>query len=130
MLEALLTGLDSIFELQVLLFLGLGIFIGIWLGAVPGLGGIIGMLLLLPFTFDMEPLSAIALLLGLFAVTTTSDTIASVMLGIPGTAASQATILDGYPLAKRGEAPPSRSRPMAGSSARSRWRSPCRSSSR
>ncbi len=105
MLEALLTGLDSIFELKVLLFLGLGIFIGIWLGAVPGLGGIIGMLLLLPFTFDMEPLSAIALLLGLFAVTTTSDTIASVMLGIPGTAASQATILDGYPLAKRGEAP-------------------------
>ena len=104
MLEALLAGLDSIFELQVLLFLGLGIFIGIWLGAVPGLGGIIGMLLLLPFTFDMEPLSAIALLLGLFAVTTTSDTIASVMLGIPGTAASQATILDGYPLAKRGEA--------------------------
>ena len=72
---------------------------------MPGLGGIIGMLLLLPFTFDMEPLSAIALLLGLFAVTTTSDTIASVMLGIPGTAASQATILDGYPLAKRGEAP-------------------------
>ena len=105
MLEALLTGLASIFELQVLLFLGLGIFIGIWLGAVPGLGGIIGMLLLLPFTFDMEPLSAIALLLGLFAVTTTSDTIASVMLGIPGTAASQATILDGYPLARRGEAP-------------------------
>ena len=105
MLDALLTGLNSIFELQVLLFLALGIFIGIWLGAVPGLGGIIGMLLLLPFTFDMEPLSAIALLLGLFAVTTTSDTIASVMLGIPGTAASQATILDGYPLAKRGEAP-------------------------
>ena len=63
------------------------------------------MLLLLPFTFDMNPLSAIALLLGLYAVTTTSDTIASVMLGIPGTAASQATILDGYPLAKRGEAP-------------------------
>ena len=45
-----------------------------------------------------------ALLLGMYAVTTTSDTIASVMLGIPGTAASQATILDGYPLAQRGEA--------------------------
>ena len=105
MFDALHTGLASIFELEVLGFLALGIFIGIWLGAVPGLGGIIGMLLLLPFTFDMEPLSAIALLLGLYAVTTTSDTIASVMLGIPGTAASQATILDGYPLAKRGEAP-------------------------
>ena len=105
MFDALAAGWAAIFAPQVLAFLGLGVFIGIWLGAVPGLGGIIGMLLLLPFTFDMEPLSAIALLLGLFAVTTTSDTIASVMLGIPGTAASQATILDGYPLAKRGEAP-------------------------
>lgn len=105
MFEALATGLAAVFELRVLAFLALGVFIGIWLGAVPGLGGVIGMLLLLPFTFQMEPLAAIALLLGLFAVTTTSDTIASVMLGIPGTAASQATILDGHPLAKRGEAP-------------------------
>ena len=105
MLEALVAGLTSVFEIRVLAFLALGIFIGIWFGAVPGLGGIIGMLLLLPFTFEMEPLAAIALLLGLYAVTTTSDTIASVMLGIPGTAASQATILDGYPLARRGEAP-------------------------
>ncbi len=105
MFDALVTGLVAIFQTQVLVFLGLGIFIGIWFGAVPGLGGVIGMLLLLPFTFEMEALSAIALLLGLFAVTTTSDTIASVMLGIPGTAASQATILDGYPLAQKGEAP-------------------------
>ena len=82
----------------------LGVFIGIWMGAVPGLGGVLGMILLLPFTFDMEPVHAFALLLGLFAVTSTSDTIASVMLGIPGTAASQATILDGYPLAKKGQA--------------------------
>lgn len=83
----------------------LGVLIGIWMGAVPGLGGVLGMILLLPFTFDMEPVHAFALLLGLFAVTSTSDTIASVMLGIPGTAASQATILDGYPLAKKGQAP-------------------------
>ena len=82
----------------------LGIFTGIWLGAVPGLGGVIGLVILLPFTFGMETVSAFALLLGMYAVTTTSDTIASVMLGIPGTAASQATILDGYPLAQKGEA--------------------------
>ena len=82
----------------------LGILLGVWLGAVPGLGGILGLVILLPFTFGMEPVSAFALLLGMFAVTSTSDTIASVMLGIPGTAASQATILDGYPLAQKGEA--------------------------
>ena len=52
----------------------------------------------------MEPVPAMALLLGLWTVTSTSDTIASVMLGIPGTSASQATILDGYPLAQQGQA--------------------------
>jgi TctA family transporter len=71
---------------------------------VPGLGGIIGLVLLLPFTFSMDPVPAFALLLGMYAVTSTSDTIASVMLGIPGTAASQATVLDGYPMAKMGQA--------------------------
>lgn len=85
-------------------YLLLGVVIGIWLGVVPGLGGIIGIVLILPFTYGMETLSAFAILLGIFAVTSTSDTIASVMLGIPGTASSQATVLDGHPLAQRGEA--------------------------
>jgi len=104
MFEAFVTGLLLVFEWPAIGFLFLGVFIGIWLGAVPGLGGIIGLVLLLPFTFTMEPVPAFALLLGMFAVTSTSDTIASVMLGIPGTAASQATILDGYPLAQKGQA--------------------------
>ncbi|MBT4589928.1 MAG: tripartite tricarboxylate transporter permease [Rhodospirillaceae bacterium] len=104
MFDAFLTGLFLVFEWPAIGFLMLGVFIGIWLGAVPGLGGIIGLVLLLPFTFGMDPVPAFALLLGMFAVTSTSDTIASVMLGIPGTAASQATILDGYPLAQKGQA--------------------------
>ena len=104
MLDAFITGLFLVFEWPAIGYLFLGVFIGIWLGAVPGLGGIIGLVMLLPFAFGMEPVPAFALLLGMFAVTTTSDTIASVMLGIPGTAASQATILDGYPLAQQGKA--------------------------
>ena len=104
MFEALLTGLGLVFQWPTIGFLFLGVGIGMWIGAVPGLGGVIGLILLLPFTFDMEPVNAFALLLGMFAVTSTSDTIASVMLGIPGTAASQATILDGYPLAQKGQA--------------------------
>ncbi|TDJ63188.1 MAG: hypothetical protein E2O36_03650 [Proteobacteria bacterium] len=104
MLEALLSGLSLVFEWPSIGFLMLGVVLGIWIGAVPGLGGIIGLVLLLPFTFGMEPVPAMALLLGLWTVTTTSDTIASVMLGIPGTVASQATILDGYPLAQQGHA--------------------------
>ena len=104
MFEAFITGLSLVFEWPAIGFLMLGVFIGIWMGAIPGLGGVIGLVLLLPFTFGMDPVPAFALLLGMFAVTSTSDTIASVMLGIPGTAASQATILDGYPLAQKGQA--------------------------
>lgn len=89
---------------QALLFLLLGVLIGIWMGAVPGLGGAVGLVLLLPFTFGMDPVPAFALLLGSWAATSTSGAIASILLGIPGTAAAQATILDGYPLAKQGQA--------------------------
>lgn len=104
MLEAFFTGLVMVFQWPSIGYLMLGVMLGIWLGAVPGLGGIIGLILLLPFTYGMDPVPAFALLLGMFAVTSTSDTISSVLLGIPGTAASQATILDGYPLAQQGKA--------------------------
>lgn len=104
MYEALLSGLLQVFSWPAIGYLGFGIMLGIWLGALPGVGGVTGLILLLPFTYTLDPVSAFALMLGMFAVTTTSDTIASVMLGIPGTVASQATVLDGYPLAQKGQA--------------------------
>ena len=63
-----------------------------------------GLSILLPFTFDMDPFTAFAVLIGLHSVICTADTMPAVLFGIPGTAASQATILDGHPMAKRGEA--------------------------
>jgi TctA family transporter len=54
--------------------------------------------------FGMDPVSGLALMVGLVAVVPTSDTFASVLLGIPGSTASQATVLDGFPLARKGEA--------------------------
>ena len=81
----------------------LGVAIGIWLGAVPGLGGITGLVLLMPFTYGMDPVPAFAMLLGMQAVIHTSDTIPAVVMGVPGTAAAQATVLDGFPLAQRGD---------------------------
>lgn len=77
---------------------------GVFFGATPGLSGLVGLAILLPFTYDMSGASAFSFLLGMYAITTTSDTLASVLLGVPGTGASQATILDGYPLAMKGEA--------------------------
>lgn len=104
MLDGVLEGLLLVFSWPAIGYLMLGVFIGMWMGAIPGLGGVIGLVILLPFTFGMETVSAFALLLGMFAVTSTADTISSVLLGIPGTVASQATILDGHPLAMKGQA--------------------------
>lgn len=81
-----------------------GVLLGLVIGILPGLGGIVGLSLLLPFLYGMEPTSALAMLIGLVAVISTSDTFTSVMMGIPGSSASQATVMDGFPLAKQGQA--------------------------
>lgn len=85
-------------------FLFFGVIIGLVLGVIPGLGGLVGLSLLLPFTFNMDPYTALAFLMGLQAVVVTSDTIPAVLFGVPGTVGSAATILDGFPMAKKGEA--------------------------
>ncbi|MEM9209548.1 MAG: tripartite tricarboxylate transporter permease, partial [Pseudomonadota bacterium] len=104
MFDALIEGLQLTFQGHVLAYFALGCVIGILMGSVPGMGGAIGLVLLLPFTFAMEPVAAFALLLSSWASTSTSGAITSVLLGVPSTAASQATVLDGYPMAQRGEA--------------------------
>ena len=104
MLEALLEALNTVLSLSHIGWLLLGVLAGLAIGILPGLGGIVGMSILLPVIYGMEPSQAFALLIGMVAVIPTSDTFPSVMMGIPGSSASQATIMDGYPLAKRGEA--------------------------
>jgi len=104
MLEALLLALGNLLSLEHAQFLALGVLLGLAVGIFPGLGGIVGLSLCLPFLWGMDPTSALALLIGLVAVIPTSDTFTSVLMGIPGSSASQATVLDGFPLAKKGEA--------------------------
>ncbi|HUD86066.1 MAG TPA: tripartite tricarboxylate transporter permease [Xanthobacteraceae bacterium] len=87
-----------------LLYLFGGVCMGLSLGILPGIGGIAGTALLLPFTYNLDPPTAFALLLGLGATTTTADPIAAILFGAPGHAASAATTLDGYPMTRRGEA--------------------------
>ena len=81
-----------------------GVVMGLAIGVFPGLGGIAGLSLLLPFMFGMDPILGLALMIGMVAVVPTSDTFASVLMGIPGSSASQATVLDGFPLAQKGKA--------------------------
>jgi TctA family transporter len=103
-LPALGDAFALILQPQQIMFLMFGVLLGLSVGVFPGLGGIAGLSLVLPFMFGMDPVSGLALMVGLIAVIPTSDTFASVLMGIPGSSASQATILDGFPMAKKGEA--------------------------
>lgn len=104
MSDVLLQGLATLLDPEHLFFLFLGTMVGLIVGILPGLGGIAGLSLLLPFVYGMDPTLALPMMVGLMAVTTTSDTFPAVLMGIPGTSGSQATIVDGFPLSKRGEA--------------------------
>ncbi|NBS12325.1 MAG: hypothetical protein EBS77_06600 [Gammaproteobacteria bacterium] len=103
-LEAAINALAIVSDPFRLGMLFLGVVSGLFLGIIPGIGGLVGMALILPFTFTMDPYTAFAVLLGMAAVVNTSDTIPAVLFGVPGTAGAQATVLDGNPMAKNGEA--------------------------
>jgi TctA family transporter len=87
-----------------LVMLMAGVLAGTVIGILPGLGGIACVAILLPFIYTLELHTAMILLVGSLAVVHTSDTITSVLIGAPGSAAAAATVLDGHPLAKQGQA--------------------------
>lgn len=103
-LELAVHALGIMLDPSRLMVLSAGVLVGLAIGVIPGLGGIVGMALLIPFTFEMDPYAAFAFLIGMGSVTTTSDTVPAVLFGVPGTTGSAATILDGHPLAKQGQA--------------------------
>lgn len=104
MFDAAVVALVQLTEPTTLLALVAGVGVGLVVGLLPGLGGTAGLALLLPFVFGSDPQVTLPMMIGLTAVTTTSDTFPSVLMGIPGTSGSQATVLDGFPMSKRGEA--------------------------
>src|SRR5688572_9007653 len=100
MLEnALIGALANLLTFDHLGYMLVGVTVGLIVGILPALGGIAGMSLLLPFIYGMEVTHALAMLMGMVAVIPTSDTFSSVLMGIPGSASAQATVLDGFPLA-------------------------------
>lgn len=104
MLEAATSALASLLDPVTLVYLLVGIVAGLVVGLIPGLGGTGAVAILLPFVFVLEPEQAMALIIGAVAVVHTSDTIASVLIGIPGSASASVLLLDGHEMAKRGNA--------------------------
>jgi TctA family transporter len=104
MWDAALIALERFADPVHLTMLMAGVLAGTVIGILPGLGGIACVAILLPFIYTLEVHTAMILLVGSLAVVHTSDTITSVLIGTPGSAAAAATILDGHPLAKQGQA--------------------------
>lgn len=104
MFDAFVGGLILVFQWKSFLYLLLGAGIGFWVGILPGLGGATTLALMMPFIYKMTPQEAIPFLLGMHSVVQTTGDITSILFGIPGEATTVATIVDGYPMAKKGEA--------------------------
>ncbi len=97
-------GFMSIMDPTILLLMFAGVFMGIIVGAIPGLSVTMGVALFLPITFGMEPIAGLALLCALYIGGTSGGLISAILLKMPGTASSVATTFDGYPMAQNGQA--------------------------
>ncbi len=102
----LLMGLSIALTPANLGFLVVGSFVGMIVGLLPGFGPAAGIALLLPITFGMDPTGAIIMLAGIYYGSMYGGTITSILINTPGEAATVASALDGYPLARQGRAGP------------------------
>lgn len=103
MLEAATGALIQLFTPYYLLLFAVGILLGLVLGLVPGMGGSVAMALVLPFAMKLDAAAALPLVMGLISPILTSDSIPAILIGTPG-AACAATVMDGYPMAQKGQA--------------------------
>jgi TctA family transporter len=103
MIYAFLSGFYQICSWSTFSLMVLGIAIGFVVGILPGLGGPTTLALMLPFIVKMKAVEAFAFLLGMAAVVNTTGDITSILFGVPGEPTTAATIIDGHPMAKKGE---------------------------
>ena len=89
---------------QLLLLVGLGTFAGVYVGAIPGLSVTMAVSILISFTFSWDVLPAISLMIGIYMGGVYGGSRTAILLNIPGAPSAIATAMDGYPMAKRGEA--------------------------
>lgn len=102
MIEGILAGAELLLQPPVLLGLFIGVTIGMAFGALPGLDATSGTALLVAATYALSTEVALAVLIGLYTAATYAGSITAITIGVPGTPASAATVLDGYPMTKAG----------------------------
>ena len=103
MYELLLQGLLNVLHWKYLVPLAAGTFVGIVGGALPGITNTMTVIMVLPFTFGLEPLQGLAAMIGVYVGGESGGLITSTLLGIPGKPSSIATMFDGFPMSQKGE---------------------------
>jgi putative tricarboxylic transport membrane protein len=104
MLDSLFTAAEYLSQGVNLVYLVLGVAVGIVFGSIPGLGGATAIALLLPLTFGMEPEQAVILMGGIMGAVSIGGSVSAILMNTPGTAPNAATCIDGYPLTRQGKA--------------------------
>ncbi len=100
----MLSSYGTVFSPSIVLMICAGTTAGIVIGALPGLTATMGVALLVPLTFGRPALESISMLMGIYCGAMYGGSISAILIRTPGTPAGAATVLDGYPMAKRGEA--------------------------
>lgn len=104
MLESFGAGFSQALSPQMLVLVAIGVVLGIFFGASPGLTTGTGIALVLPVTYTMTPFQTVALLTGMYIGGVSGGLITAILINIPGTPAAMPTTFDGYPLAQKGQA--------------------------
>ena len=103
-MEHLLVGFQNVLTPVTLFWVTVGVTLGYVLGALPGLGKATGVAVAIPMTFYLQPVAAIALLIGIAKGSAAGSAVSAILLNTPGEPSSAPTALDGYPLARQGKA--------------------------
>lgn len=104
MIAHLPEALSLTFSWSVMLALLAGSVIGVIVGVLPGLGSALGLVMVLPITFGLEPAAAVAVLVSVYACSIYGGSVSAILINVPGTPQSAATVMDGYPMARQGKA--------------------------
>ncbi|MEM7023708.1 MAG: tripartite tricarboxylate transporter permease, partial [Pseudomonadota bacterium] len=103
-LSIIALALQEVATIEVVVAVLIGSIFGTFVGALPGMGTVVALIVVLPFTYSMSASAAIALLLSIYCSSVYGGSISAILLNTPGTPQSAATVLDGYPMAKAGKA--------------------------
>lgn len=98
----LIEAIHILFSWPVFGWMILGVLLGIVVGALPGIGAALGMAIVLPFTFPLDRISALVLLIGIYTGAMYGGSIAAILINTPGTGGAAATTFDGYPMTRKG----------------------------